>query len=590
MKEIDTGLAFKQIKKQNGEAVAKVLRSEVLLDIPNLAHILEFAGNNPYKIKALAPVIREIYKNKNTAEYHTDKSPLALLDEAGYDAFVVTTQQQKNSIKKYYRPGEEICTLSDPERHINYHVIHAIKRGADKIKPSKNPEREDEYGTSVISIQIAKTGGFISIKNRYNHTVNNPDATFNNNPDNIIPGLSTSLKKYFDVNFNTSQSVMPDNFRILHDQFVYFNYEVNNTYFGPDYYFSGSTIKKLNSDYEVMMDYYILNIKTGTVQDIAGLNDSTYKIFQDIFRNKKITVRTSPNHKHKRMIYADDTHVLSVEKGEITELNLPTIKNIGDAFLKHNKRLKKIYAPKLESVGHDFLEMNEQLTELDLPSLKTVEHNFVSDNTIITKFNAPLLEKTGSCFLKDNRGLTILELPSLRILEAYGLRYNVSLSKLYVPKLEKIGYGCLTSNRNLTELDLPNVRIIKFNFLGDNKDLAQFNAPKLEKIGNKVMSKNQNLTELILPSLQEVGNNFLFGNKKLKTFRAPKLKTIGEKFLASNTELTDFVVENKDMLHENISNRRLIMILAKNKLKQKLKDNFSKMLNTLTHNQTLKQN
>ena len=101
MKEIDTGLAFKQIKKQNGEAVAKVLRSEVLLDIPNLAHILEFAGNNPDKIKALVPVIREIYKNKNTVEYHTDKSPLALLDEAGYDAFVVTTQQQKNSIEKY---------------------------------------------------------------------------------------------------------------------------------------------------------------------------------------------------------------------------------------------------------------------------------------------------------------------------------------------------------------------------------------------------------------------------------------------------------------------------------------------------------
>jgi len=195
MKEIDTELAFKQIKKQNGEAVAKVLRSEILLDIPNLAHILEFAGNNPDKIKALAPVIWEVYKNKNTPEYQTDKTPLELLNEAGYDAFVVTTEKEKNSIKKYYRPGEEICTFRDPERHINYYMIHAVKRGADKIKPSDHPEREDEYGTSVISIQIAKGGGFISIKNRYNHTVNNPDATFNNNPDNIIPGLSTSLKK-----------------------------------------------------------------------------------------------------------------------------------------------------------------------------------------------------------------------------------------------------------------------------------------------------------------------------------------------------------------------------------------------------------
>lgn len=579
--EINTEETYKKIKKQNGEAVAKVLRSEILLDIPNLVHILEFAGKDPDKIKALAPVIREIYKNKNTPEYQTDKTPLELLNEAGYDAFVVTTEEEKNSIQKYYRPGEEICTFRDPKRHIDYYMIHAVKRGADKIKPSDHPEREDEYGTSVISIQIAKGGGFISIKNRYNHTVNNPDATFNNNPDNIIPGLSTSLKKYFDVDFNVFESMMPDKFRMVHEQFVYFNHEVNNTYFGPGYYFSGSTITKLNTDYEVMLDYYVLNVKTGEVRDVAGLKYQTHKILQDMFQNKKITIRTNPNNKHERMIYADDAHVLSVGNGTITELNLSATKHIDDSFLLFNQNLRKLYAPKLESVGNKFLASNRQLTELDLPSLKVVGHNFVSHNAFIAKFNAPLLEKTGSCFMMENQGLTKLELPSLKELADYCLKDNISLSKLYVPKLEIIGGVSLLSNVMLTELDLPNVREIGGCVLRDNKKLARLNAPKLEKVGDQAFLENLGLTELNLPVLQEVGESFLSENKKLKIFYAPKLKiTKWWRFLAKNTELTDFVVANDDILHKY--NKRLVMILAKNKINKKLKNGVKGLINMVT--------
>ncbi|MBQ6027098.1 MAG: hypothetical protein IJL21_00895 [Alphaproteobacteria bacterium] len=580
MKEIDTEQAFKQIKKQNGEAVAKVLRSEVLLDIPNLAHILEFAGNDPEKIKALAPVIREIYKTQNTPEYQTNKTPLELLSQAGYDAFVVTTEKQKNSIKKYYRSGEEICTFRDPHRHENNYMIHAVKRGADKIQPSDHPEREDEYGTSVISIQIAKTGGFISIKNRYNHTVNNPDATFNNNPDNIIHGLSNSLKKYFNVEFNTTENPLPDNYRMVNDQFVYFNHEIENTYFGPDYYFSGSTITKLNTGYEIMLDYFVLDTRTGEVKDVVGVKGSTHKILQGLLKNKKISIRTNPNNKHERMIFADDAHVLSFEKGTITELNLPDIKSIDDSFLAYTQNLRKLYAPKLETVGNEFLSSNKQLTELDLPSLKEVGHNFVSRNAFIRKFNAPLLEKTGSCFLMENQGLTKLELPSLKELADYCLKDNIALSKLYVPKLEIIGPISLMENVMLTELDLPKVREIGGGVLKANKNLAHLHAPKVEKIGDHVMLENLGLIELNLPALQEVGDNFLSENRKLKKFYAPKLKITKWRFLAKNTELTDFVVANDDILHKY--NKRLVMILAKNKIKQKLKNGVNGLINMVT--------
>ena len=230
MPEIDTDKVYKQLKKQNGEESAKVIRDAVLLDVPNIVHILEFAGNNPDEIRSLVPIIREIYKTQKESEYNINKTPLELLNNAGYDTFVVKTLEQKDSIKKYFRKDEELCTFRDPTRHENYYMIHAVKRGADKIKPSDNPERQDEYGTSVISIQIAKTGGFISIKNRYNHTVVDPDATFNNNPDEIIPGLTNSLKRFFHVDFNTAGNPMPNGYRMVNDQLVRYHYEINNIF------------------------------------------------------------------------------------------------------------------------------------------------------------------------------------------------------------------------------------------------------------------------------------------------------------------------------------------------------------------------
>ena len=97
------------------------------------------------------------------------------------------------SIEKYFYVNpvasldERICTLRDSHRHEKYHIVHAIKEGAENLNrlDFKMPERQDEYGTSVISIQMRKSGGHVSIKNRYNHRVPNCDATFSNDLENI---------------------------------------------------------------------------------------------------------------------------------------------------------------------------------------------------------------------------------------------------------------------------------------------------------------------------------------------------------------------------------------------------------------------
>ena len=436
--KIDTEQIFKQLKKQNGEKFAQVIRGDrdhdgSLLDIPNIVHILEFAGHDETEARRLRPVLQELYLTKEHSRYWTNKSPLELLDEAGYDAFVVENEQQKNSIKKYYRPGEELCTFHDPFRHEDFFIIHAVKRGADKIKPSKWPQREDEYGTSVISIQIAKTGGFISIKNRYNHTVNNPDATFDNNPDNIIPGLSESLSRYFGVDFSTSMNPLPDNFQIIHDQIVRYNYEVDNIYFGADYYFSGSAITKLASNHQVMMDYLILDTQTRTI--ISDIKDDTYKVFQEAFEGKSIE-RTINKADKTTIISTQDGNRAVIKDGKIIELTLPGIEEIGDNFLRRNTTLKSVNVPNVKEIGQ----------------------NFVSWNEVLSYFNAPRLQKAGKDFLTSNTGLRELNLPEIIRIGQYSLQANYNLELINLPKAIDIGH-------------LP----------GDQPNLKYFYAPELEE-------------------------------------------------------------------------------------------------------------
>ena len=328
---INTDEVYKQLKKQNGEAFARVIRDENLLSIPNIVHILHYAGRDATEARKLTPIISEVFREKIKSQYESDKSPLELLSDAGYDAFVVHTEQEKNSIAKYYRPGEKICTLRDPHRHEDYYMIHAIKRGANNIKPSANPERDDEYGTSVISIQIRKTGGFISIKNRYNHTVSDPDNTFNSNPDNIIPGLADSLKKFFHVDFNTTMTSMPAHFRMVHEQLVRYDYEINDFYFGRNYYFHGSTITEINPDNQVLFyNGFLLTVSKGNhhIESIAKdeLSETMRGALNEFLHNKKVGI--TGNKDGTKTILVDGKRFMDVKNGIITFLDTSELKNV----------------------------------------------------------------------------------------------------------------------------------------------------------------------------------------------------------------------------------------------------------------------
>lgn len=109
-----------------------------------------------------------------------EKTPKELLSEAGYDLYECHTEEDIQKFKKYYYEGEELSTFNGGRLNDCY-VFFAVKKNVDQIRRSdfKYPKRQDEYGTSVMSIQFTRDKSHtLSIKNRYNHTVDNPDATF----------------------------------------------------------------------------------------------------------------------------------------------------------------------------------------------------------------------------------------------------------------------------------------------------------------------------------------------------------------------------------------------------------------------------
>ena len=216
---------LKIIKKKYGEEMMHLCRElfPTLLEheglLPKLLHD-NFKESRSLVKDIIDNNLEEEFKNyiynqvdvENNYEEVVSKRPEELLKEAGYKLYECHSEEEIQSFKKYYAEGEELCTFRGGRLNRCF-VFFAIKENVDEIKRENfpNPERQDKYGTSVISIQFTRDDSHtLSIKNRYNHTVNNPDSTFGNNLDNIIPGLTASFDKYY----GTHQSHLQKTFEI----------------------------------------------------------------------------------------------------------------------------------------------------------------------------------------------------------------------------------------------------------------------------------------------------------------------------------------------------------------------------------------
>ena len=153
--------------------------------------------------------------------------------KAGYDTVIFDDENRIREAQKYYRAGEVICTYGNlAGRMREYHMIVAIKANIDEIKHADEPQRDDEYGTSVLNIQIARNGSHMSIKNRYNHAVSNPDATLNNNLDMLSPGLQSMVLGYYGFASLRQEKQYYENVVKIGGIYLKWHTEHDNKYYG----------------------------------------------------------------------------------------------------------------------------------------------------------------------------------------------------------------------------------------------------------------------------------------------------------------------------------------------------------------------
>ena len=609
---------LKIIKKKFGENMMKLCRElfPSLLDEKGLLSGILLENFNPSK--NLYDDIKKsclekefkmfIYSFLNEEEVLTNskKTPKELFDDVDYNFYECETEEDIQKFKKYYARGEELCTFKD-KRLDKCYVFFAVKKNVDEIKREnfKNPIREDEYGTSVMSIQFTKDEAHtLSIKNRYNHALleGNPDATYKNNLENIAPGLTKSFENTYGlVQFNPNTNFEMKNYvRGKDGKFYKYNYEINNIYYCTDnVIIDNFEVKKLPRERYIVMDYFVLDMKDKKIMLYDSKIDDSF--ISSIKNIKKIDVLKCGLNKTIVIIGEEGNMIIKLDQNDrIIEVENETIKKVydnylskskyidklylnnvievGANFLCKNKSLSKISMDNVESIGNNFLEYNEGIEDISLLNVKKIGRSFMfnSDNPKLNKIYMPKVEEIGNSFMFGNHSVMEVIMPNVKTIGNNFFMLNPIVRNIEVPLVRKIGDNFLEYNELLFELDLPNVVNIGYNFLKRNtflkkvtipnvvelkngtfqfnNSLKELNLPNVTKIEDNVLKLNSILTDIELPLLEEVGDNFLEYNRYLERLIAPNLRKIGRYMLSHNSVLTDIDISSlMDEYKNNLS-------------------------------------
>ncbi len=455
---------LKIIKKKYGEKMARLCREffPTLLETEGLLSNLmlkHFEPNHDLYDDIIKQEKENDFKNyifslvdvEDKKETKIIKTPEELLSEAGYDLYECKCEEDIQKFKKYYAKGEELCTFHGGRLNRCY-VFFAVKKDVSDIKREDfpKPKRQDEYGTSVISIQFTRDKSHtLSIKNRYNHIVNNPDSTFGNNLDNIIRGLTESFGKYYGLvqKHLNNKFELGGYVRANDGKYYKYNYEFYNIYYCPNnIIIDNFKVKRYDKEKYIIFDYFILDL---VKKEIRFYNSYTEDSFPSTIPNiEKIEIeRKEDDTKEIKITLLDNRKVTIVlnKFNNIIELDNPYVKDVGNNFLCYVKHLEVLKMANLQTVKNFFLYNNKVLKEVYLPSLEKVGNYFC----LIGQFkelSLNSLQEVGDCFTLFNASLEEINLPLLEKVGDDFMYCNNSIKKISTPNLQKVGHSFFLDN------------------------------------------------------------------------------------------------------------------------------------------------
>ena len=408
---------LKIIKKKYGEKMMHLCRElfPTILEEPGLLPKLLLANFYPSVYLCddiVANGLETDFKNAMFAFKDYEEFPeilgvsaYDLMRSVGYTLYECKTEEEIQFFKKYYAFGEALCTFKGG-RLKKRSVFFAVKDGAEDLKRSdfKNPQRQDEYGTSVISIQFAKNASMhLTITNRYNHTVLNCDATFSNNLENIVPSLTKAFENDYGLiqNYKSTNFDLPNYERASDGRFYKYNYEEDDIYYCTDnIIIDNGEVKKFPKEQYIIIEGFVLDLKNKTIKQYNP--KATHDSFLDFFEKiERIEIKKTSE---GRIIYitveGDKTVEVSIDhQNRIIGYSNSFVRIIDDSFLHKNVVLKKLDLANVERIGNDCLPINKDLEEVNLPKLWRVGNNFLARNKGLTSISLPLLLQVGDNFL-----------------------------------------------------------------------------------------------------------------------------------------------------------------------------------------------
>ena len=507
-----------EIKKLYGEKMMQLCRSlfPVVLETPGLLiktlkenfepskFLYEDIIRESQDINFYNYILKKVGFKEDEEDIVLEKSAKELLDEAEYILYECKTEWDIQKFRKYYQPNEQLCTF-DGGRLKSCQVFFAVKKNVEEIKREnfKKPEREDEYGTSVISIQFSRgEQNILSIKNRYNHTVENPDCTFGNDLDNIIPGLTNSFKRDYNLNLISNKSGLCFSNYVIAKNGKYYRYnqEINGVYYCPNnIIIDNYEVIRYEKERYIVLDYFIIDLKEKTITTYdKDIKDS----FSDtIGKISKINITKNGDNKILEIISEENkVSVLEINKyNQLINFKNNSIEKINDEFLSNNKFLKHIELEKVTEIGNNFLYNNLLLTAIYFPELLSIGDNFLY---FAGRFN------------RNNAFSEIL-----------------AMDKVVLPKVKNIGNNFMFHCEGLYYLDISSVETIKDNFMDTCKKIKVHNMKSLKTVADFFLGNVENFTNIEFLELTSVGNYFLYSMCQIENVNLPKLETVGKNFL-----------------------------------------------------------
>ena len=399
-KNVDT-TSLKYLKKHYGEDFAKLCRTlfpTILEEEGVLKDIItsKFGESRSLYNDIVSQGLENEFKNfvydvyeeyKSKILLDVNKTPEELLSEAGYILYPeCKTESDIQKFKKYYAKGEELCTFNGGRLN-SCRVWFAVKKDVDKIKREdfEKPQRQDKYGTSVISIQFSKDeDNTLSIKNRYNHAVANPDATFSNDLENIIPGLTNAFEKTYGLNINlknksNSEFNLLGYVRVNNGKLYRYNVSryctPNSIFFCENNVFidQNRNAKKYDKERYIVLDNYLLDLKEKNIVSFSLLDEKD-SFTESIGKIKDIKISVKDGNKDIIITpdSGEDVIIRINDRNQIIGYKNSNVTEISNYFLYYSKTLKELELPKVKKIGKGFLDNNISLTKISLPEVEEI--------------------------------------------------------------------------------------------------------------------------------------------------------------------------------------------------------------------------